>query len=190
MDLIWSDDSESYEPFGGYRLYRSVFDIDDWTLLETIAPGTYAFTDSTVLRGYPYFYSLCAFDLDTGVESPRNNYKKTLDGTPVPVVPSWSSGADWKESVRVVPNPYRGSAAWETPYTGRLAFTCLPPMCDLRIYSLAGAGETDPHRDFSVRPVRSTGTSTNDSGREVIKATTCSRQTEEDHVTGTIALIR
>lgn len=192
VDLIWSDDSESYEPFGGYRLYRSVFDIDDWTLLETIAPGTYAFTDSTVLRGYPYFYSLCAFDLDTGVESPRNNYKKTLDGTPVPVVPSWSSGADWKESVRVVPNPYRGSAAWETPYTGRIAFTCLPPMCDLRIYTLDGdLVRLIQHRDFSGSSGQEYWNLTNDSGREVCSGLyVYTVQTEEDHVTGTFALIR
>jgi hypothetical protein len=44
-----------------------------------------------------------------------------------------------KLKVRVVPNPYFITDAWETnAYTRRMAFTGLPAVCDIRIFNLAG----------------------------------------------------
>jgi len=149
VDLVWSDEAEAYDPFGGYHLYRSVFNTDDWELIGEFDDGTYQYTDTTVASGFPYFYSLCVFDAETEIESRRNNYKKELDGTSVPVVPGWTADQNWTQNVRVVPNPYRGSAAWESPYANKIAFVNLPPMCDIQIYTLSGDHvKTLEHRSY------------------------------------------
>lgn len=138
VEMVWSDDAESYEPFGGYRIYRSVFGIGDWKPVADLDAGASGYTDSTVTRGYPYYYVLCSVDAETGIESTRTNYKQTLQGEPVPVTPGWAADSDWRDNVSVVPNPYRGSAAWERGGQDRLAFTGLPAMCDVHIYTLSG----------------------------------------------------
>ncbi len=192
VDLVWSDDSEVYEPFGGYRLYRSVFNTSDWELVGTFPQGTYSHTDSTVTRGYPYYYALCSFDLETGVESAKTNFKKTLDGTPIPVVPGWTSGTDWKEHVAVVPNPYRGAAQWESQHAGRLAFINLPPMCDIRIYTLDGDQvAVMQHRDFGGQSSQEYWDMTNGTGRSVCTGLyVFTVQTSDDHYIGRFAVIR
>ncbi len=149
VDIIWSDDAEGYDPFGGYHLYRSVFNATDWQLIADIDAGTYSWSDGSVTRGFPYYYVLCAYDAETGVESQRTNYKQTLDGTPIPVVPGWASDPDWTGTISVVPNPYRGSAEWEQSHADKIAFTHLPPICDIRIYTLGGDHvATLQHRSF------------------------------------------
>ena len=43
------------------------------------------------------------------------------------------------EKIKVVPNPYMISAEWELdPYVKQLAFTNLPNVCDIHIYTLSG----------------------------------------------------
>lgn len=49
------------------------------------------------------------------------------------------SVAQGKLHVRVVPNPYFITDAWETDqYNRRMAFTGLPANCEIRIFNLAG----------------------------------------------------
>ncbi|MBD3370374.1 hypothetical protein GF402_08440 [Candidatus Fermentibacteria bacterium] len=138
VEMVWSDDAEGYEPFGGYRIYRSVFGIGDWEPIADLDAGASGYKDSTVTRGYPYYYALCSVDAETGIESERTNYKQTLQGEPIPVTPGWAAESDWRDNVSVVPNPYRGSAAWERGGQDRLAFTGLPAMCNVHIYTLSG----------------------------------------------------
>lgn len=192
VQLQWSDETEWYEPFGGYRLYRSVFNIRDWTLVGEFKRGEYAFTDSTVTRGFPYFYSLCVYDALTGIESSRTNYRQELDGTPVPVVPGWGADPLWKEHTRVVPNPYRISAPWEEEYQSKIAFTNLPPMCDIRIYTLAGAHvRTLEHRSYGGDCGVEYWDLTNESGRSISTGLyVYTIQTETDHCIGKFAVVR
>ena len=192
VDLIWSDDAESYDPFGGYHLYRSVFDTTDWQLVADLAAGTYSFSDSGVTRGFPYYYALCAYDAETGVESPRTNYKQALDGSPIPVVPGWASDSDWQETISVVPNPYRGSAGWEQSHADMIAFTHLPPMCDIRVYTLGGDHiVTIQHRSFGGDSGEEYWDLKNGEGRLV-----CSGlyvyvvQTSDDQAMGKFAIVR
>ncbi|MCK4420971.1 hypothetical protein KAW48_04155, partial [candidate division WOR-3 bacterium] len=42
------------------------------------------------------------------------------------------------DSVRVVPNPYYGSASWEAQYENRITFMYLPQNCRIKIFSLSG----------------------------------------------------
>jgi hypothetical protein len=192
VDLIWSDDAESYDPFGGYHLYRSVFNTTDWQLIADIGAGTYAYSDASVTRGFPYYYVLCACDAETGVESPKTNYKQALDGTPIPVVPGWASDADWTETISVVPNPYRGSAEWELPYSDRIAFTHLPPICDIRIYTLGGDHiVTLQHRSFGGDSGEEYWDLKNGEGRLVASGLyVYVVQTSDDQAIGKFAIIR
>jgi hypothetical protein len=151
VHLEWGANAESYSPFGGYNVYRATFAPSNWELVATIeGAGTYSYTDETVTNGFPYFYVVCAYDAETMVESTRSNYKQTVEGTPVAVVPSWGSDSNWTENVSVVPNPYRGSAPWEAIYFNKIAFINLPAMCNIHIYTLDGDHViTLEHRDYS-----------------------------------------
>jgi hypothetical protein len=138
VDLVWDDNAEIYSPFGGYRLYRSVFDLDEWTMVREFGADTNNYTDTEVSNGFPYYYTLCSYDAITGIESPKTNFKQTIEGDAVPVIPAWATQENWTEMVTVVPNPYRGSAEWELPYQNKIAFINLPAVCDIHIYTLAG----------------------------------------------------
>lgn len=138
VHLEWGSNAESYNPLGGYNIYRSTFEPANWELVETVAVGVTEYTDTDVTNGFPYFYVVCAYDDETDVESTRSNYKQTLEGTPLPVTPVMGTDTNWMDNVQVVPNPYRGSAAWEQTYFDKIAFTHLPAMCNIHIYTLAG----------------------------------------------------
>lgn len=192
VDLIWSDDAEIYDPFGGYHLYRSVFNTTNWQLVAEPAAGTYSFSDSSVTRGFPYYYALCACDAETGVESPRTNYKQALDGTPIPIVPGWASDSNWQEMISVVPNPYRGSAGWEQSHADRIAFTHLPPMCDIRVYTLGGDHVvTIQHRSLGGNSGEEYWDLKNGEGRLVSSGLyVFVVQTTDDQAVGKFAIIR
>ena len=114
VHLEWGANAEVYPDFGGYKVYRSTFEPSNFELVATITePGVHEYTDNTPLNGYPYYYVVTAFDINTGVESTKSNYKQTIEGTPTPVIPSSATDTNWTENVRVVPNPYKISAAWE-----------------------------------------------------------------------------
>ncbi len=192
VELVWADNAESYEPFGGYRLYRSVFDSDNWQLVEEFEPGSSYYMDESASNGYPYYYALCSFDAETGVESARINYKQDADGNPIPVVPSWATSPDWTSSVSVVPNPYRGSAEWELPHESRLAFINLPAFCDIHIYTLSGDHvRTLQHRDAGGSSGTEYWDLQNWSGRSVATGLyVYCVETEDDRAIGKFAVLR
>jgi hypothetical protein len=193
VNLQWGANSETYTPFGGYRIYRSTFDPSNWELVAEIdGPGTYSYEDTDVINGYPYYYVVCAYDSETGIESPKSNYKQSIEGTPIAVTPEIGANSNWTEEVGVVPNPYRGSASWERTYFDKIAFVNLPASCNIDIYTLAGDHViTIEHYDASGE----SGTaywdllSRNDqavtSGLYVYRV-----ETEEDFVLGKFAIIR
>jgi len=138
VDLEWGSNAESYSPLGGYRIYRSTFEPSSWELVATVNPGTFQYTDETVTNGFPYYYVVCSYDSETEVESTKSNYKQSIEGTPIEVTPVLGTSNNWVENVTVVPNPYRGSAAWEQQYFDKIAFANLPAVCNIHIYTLAG----------------------------------------------------
>ena len=151
VHLEWGANAESYSPFGGYNVYRSTYAPGDFELVATVTEsGVHEYTDNTARNGFPYYYVVTAFDAETGVESTKSNYKQNLEGTPVAVTPNWDTDSNWTENVRVVPNPYKISAAWEATYFNKLAFINLPSMCDIHIYTLSGDHVvTLEHRDYT-----------------------------------------
>ena len=109
-------------------------------------------TVTAPLDGIPYYYAVSAYDgyksaEEAGQEllpsySPLSNYKKSLTNAPIPVYPGklYESGDDISsvEQVKVVPNPYLGTAQWEQQYEDRIKFTNLPPVAKISIFSLSG----------------------------------------------------
>ncbi len=191
--LEWGANAEIYSPFGGYNIYRATFAPSNWQLVHTVeGPGTYSWTDHSVTNGFPYFYVLTAYDAETMVESTRSNYKQTVEGTPLSVVPSWGVDSNWTENVAVVPNPYRGSAAWEAIYFNKIAFINLPAMCNIHIYTLAGDHViTLEHRDYGGTIGTAYWDLVSRNEQDVVTGLYVYRvETEDDYVIGKFAIIK
>ena len=149
VELIWDDYAErTPDPIKGvvdvvaYRVYRSVFAPSNWQLIAEFSQDSaggfaHSYVDTTVSVGFPYYYVVVAVD-DDSLESPRNNYKKDEDGNPVALVIG-TQPASSIENVKVVPNPYKGSAPWTaSEIADKVEFINLPPQAVIRIYTLSG----------------------------------------------------
>jgi len=192
VHLEWGSNAEHYDPLGGYRVYRATFAPSNWELVDTLDPGVYSYDDNDVTNGYPYYYVVCSYDEETGVESTRSNYKQTLEGTPLPVTPVMGTDDNWMENVQVVPNPYRGSAEWEQTYFDKISFTHLPAMCNIHIYTLAGDHViTLEHRSMGGDEGAAFWDLVSRNNQEVVSGLYIYRvETEEDYVIGKFAIIR
>ncbi|MCK4806355.1 MAG: hypothetical protein KAT09_01845 [Candidatus Aegiribacteria sp.] len=193
VEIEWSSNAESYVPMGGYRLYRSTFDPSGWgDPIATLNPGTFSYTDETVTNGYPYYYVVCSYDSETLVESTKSNYKQTIEGTPLAVTPVIVNDPNWAENVKVVPNPYRGSAAWEQTYLDRIAFINLPSMCNIHIYTLAGDHViTLEHRSWSGQEGTEFWDLVSRNDQEITSGLYIYRvETESGYIIGKFAIIR
>jgi hypothetical protein len=115
--------------------------------------GRYEYRDTDgIINGKLYFYAVTAFGFITVFNRiTQRNEVIELSGLPSAVeaeavVPRWDAGGGCDE-IKVVPNPYRGGAAWDLvpserdPSGTRIAFRNLPrddrPV-SLRIYTLSG----------------------------------------------------
>ncbi len=192
VELEWGSNAESYFPMGGYRIYRASFEPSGWNLIASVAPGVLSYTDNTAINGYPYYYVVCSYDSETDVESTKSNYKQTIDGTPIPVVPVGGPSANWIENITVVPNPYRGSAPWEQTYLDKIAFTNLPAMCNIHIYTLAGDHViTLEHRSLSGDEGTTFWDLVSRNDQEVTSGLYIYRvETENDYAIGKFAIIK
>lgn len=112
-----------------------------------VVPFTRVFEDTTAPAGFPLFYAVTAFDWDptnqVSVESSKDNYRKSESGAPVEVFvgtsPADTTSANWKDRVRVVPNPFRGSVAWsKTALLNEIEFQNLPPVARITILTFDG----------------------------------------------------
>jgi hypothetical protein len=123
------------------------------------ALGRYSYTDTHVLNGFPYFYSIVPISIVPG-DTPDKDL--LLQGNPSAtnaqvVYPRGESRPD-QEHVYVVPNPYKGGAQWdlvprdEDPSGTKVTFMNLPrTKGTIHIFTLAG----DLVKDipFDGRPV-------------------------------------
>jgi hypothetical protein len=111
--------------------------------------GRYAWEDTEVIDGFDYLYFVSAV-YQSRIREP-NGYLRTVQvESPIETrfdrrtVPR-AAAADRSGSVRVVPNPYRGSAEWERPpvygdaQTRHIDFVGLPrARSTIKIWTLAG----------------------------------------------------
>jgi len=125
-----------------------------------LPPIRHAYTDTggtflgrTIERpvnGLKYYYTVVAYDPDKpaynlpSIESAKSNYKKAASGAPEPVTPVagtapvLSNGKADLSLVKVVPNPYRGSALFESKFEHKVYFINLPVQAKISIYTMAG----------------------------------------------------
>jgi hypothetical protein len=110
-------------------------------------PGRfYEYVDEGVLNGVRYYYAVVGYDFgEEDLEVGFINSEPAMGGrnaNAFDIIPT-TPAADSLAKVKVVPNPYRGSADWDewTPTDIRLSriyFTNLPARCTIRIYTIAG----------------------------------------------------
>ena len=150
---IWRSDKKDAEGrriwklLASYDLVDGVGD-DRWPPDSSTEPGyQYIFVDTIdVVRGFNYAYSITSFDKgDTlaGIESLESNKLENLI-TYIPTNPSATTAAAL-DNIRVIPNPYLGSAPWNNPrphygepWVDRIQFVNLPADAIVRIYTLDG----------------------------------------------------
>ncbi|MCK4412764.1 MAG: hypothetical protein KAY32_04405 [Candidatus Eisenbacteria sp.] len=117
-------------------------------LLARYAIGRYFFEDAVGLKnGMLYFYDVTAYSSwrdERGELRVLSSQAAAVEADGV--CPMWEPVAQgWQDQIMVVPNPWRGGAAWDLtpsdadPTGTKIAFAKLPARnCQLRIYTLAG----------------------------------------------------
>ncbi len=110
-----------------------------------LVDGVYGSGELTgdLANGTRYYYAVVAYDF--GNAKGKTQFLPTMGGKNVnalAVIPI-SSVRNVLDDVRVVPNPYKGSADWEEwtgsgARLGKLYFMNLPEKCTIRIYTIAG----------------------------------------------------
>ncbi len=151
------------KPFEGYRLYKSTTSAQGpWTLLaqydvenNKLGPNTglqWDYTDIGLLNNFEYYYSISAYSKPDSVTN-FPSQESSIISNAVKVIPG-TAAPNNVGKVAVVPNPYRGDIAyheynpkWEKPdgsrqfwmeQDRRIQFINLPPVCTIKIYTLAG----------------------------------------------------
>jgi hypothetical protein len=140
-------------PYPDGPTVRTVHEIgltDDGRLIYPV--GRYRYEDTLgIINGKLYFYAVTAFGL-TKINSSITGDPEDVELSGLPaaveaeaVVPRWDAVEGACDQVTVVPNPYRGSAAWDLipserdPTGTKIAFRNLPAtQATIRIYTLSG----------------------------------------------------
>jgi hypothetical protein len=159
VDVKWNDLSEAHGKFGGYRVIRSNEKMPNGSFIwETLAEykvdtetwppsadmggsNVYSYRDTTVRFGFDYFYCVQTISINVpgyGSISTSEALFKAMTPTSAPSLTL--------DNVKVVPNPYIGSAVWNnpipslgtSPWEHQLMFINLPEDAVVRIYTLDG----------------------------------------------------
>ena len=156
--LQWSDVSQEPDydtkvnDFAGYRVYRTIGRND--TTFNKIwecggksgIPITTTYRDTSVQRGFAYYYYVTAFDDGTqnweqpGVSLESGKYWNMMQrNQPVHPYLTKTPVANL-DNIKVVPNPYRDlSVNYNWPgEPNKLLFINIPPVCTIKIYTMSG----------------------------------------------------
>ncbi|MBI5463640.1 MAG: T9SS type A sorting domain-containing protein [Ignavibacteriales bacterium] len=156
--LEWSDVSQELDPdtkvkdFAGYRVYRATGRNDTGFVKiwecggKSGIPATTSYRDSTVQRGFAYFYYVTAYDDGTqnweepGVSLESGKYWNMMQRTQ-PVHPYLTKvPVPTLANIKVVPNPYHDLSV-QYNYPGepnKIMFINIPPVCTIKIYTMTG----------------------------------------------------
>jgi len=109
---------------------------------------------SKPINGLKYYYAVVAYDPDKEAtatrpamksqESAKSNYMTDpVTGAPLAIVPTELYKDPVVEDldmskIKVVPNPYKGTALFESRYEDKIRFTNLPPACKITIFTITG----------------------------------------------------
>lgn len=156
--LQWSDVSQEADydtkvnDFSGYRVYRAIGRND--TTFSKIwecggksgIPITTTYRDTSVQRGFAYYYYVTAFDNGTqnweqpGVSLESGKYWNMMQrNQPVHPYLTKTPVANL-DNIKVVPNPYHDlSVNYNWPgEPNKLLFINIPPVCTIKIYTMSG----------------------------------------------------
>ena len=159
VDIKWDDLPEAHGKFGGYRVIRSNEKMPNgsfiWETLAEYMVGTeswppsadlggsyvYTFRDTSVRFGFDYFY--CVQTISSNV--PGYGNIASSEALFKAMTPTSAPALDL-DNVKVVPNPYIGSAIWNnpipslgtSPWEHQLMFINLTADAIVRIYTLDG----------------------------------------------------
>jgi hypothetical protein len=145
--LSWDHSpSEGNPGFGGYKIFRAVGTPD--TVFQEIASlpaGTNSFDDITPLRGFSYYYYICAFsdgsNNSSGGPNPTGELLSSRFYTKTNIAAYLRRQAGQSISdIRIVPNPYNIRSA-ELNYPGepdKIMFLNIPGHCTINIYTENG----------------------------------------------------
>lgn len=149
ITLEWSNSAESYENFGGYRVYRSIdradttFDMIYACGQGTDDPVTNIYEDKNAIRGFDHYYYVVTVDngavntVNSGVQLESSLFwTRTIEPATLTRQPGTSL-----DGIRIVPNPYNISAInYQFGYVtkDRIMFYGLPPQCLIKIFTERG----------------------------------------------------
>jgi hypothetical protein len=175
VKLVWDNLQESNENFAGYKVWRSfgktAAGAYDWqplgmgTYTRTDGvwpppeapdkPGYYQLIDANVTNGFDYYYSVQSFSIP--LPDPFGVMESNIMSNIQRVSPANPVAADLS-LVKVVPNPYIGSARWNNsipsdanPWQHRLQFINLPADATIKIFTLDGDFVDEIQAGDSVR---------------------------------------
>lgn len=158
VKIRWDKVAEDSSTFLGYKVWKSAgknannqynwkplglgtYEIDSTSWPPPTAPGDstkYEIIDTDIVKGLDYYYSVQSLSEDPIYGRSESNIIKNMQ-TIVPANPATND----LSKIKVVPNPYVGSASWDNPRPGypglwkhRLQFTNLPPDATIKIFTL------------------------------------------------------
>ncbi len=156
LRIRWDKTPEASSSFLGYKVWKSagrtssnefdwklmgVFETDSTTWPPPVASDDtswYEIVDKDITKGIDYYYSVQSLSDDPIFGYSESNILSNIQ-TIIPANPPAANLND----VKVVPNPYIGSARWNNPRPGdsdpwehRLQFTHLPPDATVKIFTL------------------------------------------------------
>jgi len=156
--LEWSDVSNETDfdtkvkDFSGYKVYRALGRNDTTFALvwqcggKTGIPITTTYKDTSVQRGFAYYYYVTAYDDGTqnweqpGVSLESGKYWNMMQrNQPVHPYLTKTPVADLN-SIKVVPNPYHDLSInnnWPGE-PNKIMFINIPPKCTIKIYTMSG----------------------------------------------------
>lgn len=116
------------------------------------------FVDRDVVNGLEYRYYVAAYDSGNGIVGPLENTPATNPAeknNAVAVIPRGAVSTANLEAVRVVPNPYFVTAAWDRGQERQVQFTHLPEKATIRIFNSAGEMVRELNHDAATSPAPS-----------------------------------
>ena len=152
IKVSWDKTAETSGAFEGYWVFKTdksigvedtmyTYYINDNTWPPPLAPGSadiYQIIDRDVTNGFDYAYGVQSFGPYEGGD------RLTEQVQPIEISPA-NPVASTLDNVKVVPNPYLGSAAWNNPrpndidaWEHRLQFINLPADATIKIFTLDG----------------------------------------------------
>lgn len=136
---------------------QRVVEVDTFQYFE-VGDTLNFFVDRDVVNGLEYRYYVAAYDSGNGIVGPLENTPATNPAeknNAVAVIPRGAVSTANLEAVRVVPNPYFVTAAWDRGQERQVQFTHLPEKATIRIFNSAGEMVRELNHDAATSPAPS-----------------------------------